>query len=95
MIYFRSYNNQKIRQIDFKKLDFHCHTPLKMLDVHQDLSGDISDSFIDYSHDINLDLMLRAVKNFRPEFDVEKLIPILLEVMERFPCKSKSPGSEN
>ncbi|UCH96311.1 MAG: linear amide C-N hydrolase [Candidatus Aminicenantes bacterium] len=92
MIYFRSYNNQKIRRIDFKKLDFHCHTPIKMLDVHQDLSGDISDSFIDYSHEINLNLTVRAVKNFRPEFEVEKLMP-LLQMMERFPCKSKSPGN--
>jgi hypothetical protein len=60
-----------------------------MIDVHKDLSGDISDSFIDYSHEINLDLMLRAVKNFRPEFQVEKLMP-LLQMMERFPCKSGS-----
>lgn len=87
-IYFRSFNNQKTRWIDFKNLDFNCHTPVKMLDVHKDLSGDVSKSFIDYSHDITLEHILTAVKHFRPDIS-EEFIKKLLQVVENFPCKSK------
>jgi len=87
-IYYRSYDNQNIRWIDFKKLDFDCRTPVKMLEVHNDLSGDVTDSFIDYSHDLTLDLLLKSVKNFRPDIP-PKQIKFLLQVVENFPCQSK------
>lgn len=87
-IYYRSYNNKEIRRIDFKKFDFNCHTPAKMLEVHNDLSGDVTPSFIDYSHDLTVDLLLMAVKNFRPDFPQEKIRP-LLQMIENFPCQPK------
>lgn len=87
-IYYRSYNNKKIRGIDFNEFDFNCQTPVKMLEVHNDLSGDVTHSFIDYSHDLTLDLLLKAIKNFRPDFPQERIGP-LLQMMENFPCHSK------
>jgi penicillin V acylase-like amidase (Ntn superfamily) len=41
-IYFRSKWNSQIRGIDFSRLDFACGTPVQMLDVHANRSGDIS-----------------------------------------------------
>jgi choloylglycine hydrolase len=87
-IYYRSYANQNIRWIDFKRFDFDCRTPVEMLDVHNDLSGDVTDSFIDYSHDSTLDLLLKSVKNFRPDIPLEQ-IKFLLQIIENFPCQSK------
>lgn len=87
-IYYRSYNNKRIRWIDFRKFDFNCHTPVKMLDVHNDLSGDVTQSFFDYSHDLTLDLLVKAIKNFRPDFPQERIGP-LLQMMENFPCTSR------
>jgi penicillin V acylase-like amidase (Ntn superfamily) len=87
-IYYRSYNNKKIRRIDFKTFDFNCLTPVKMLEIHNDLSGDVTHSFIDYSHDLNLDLLVKSLKNFRPDFPQEKLMP-LLQIIENYPCQSK------
>ena len=59
-----------------------------MLEVHNDLSGDVTHSFFDYSHDLTLDLLLKAIKNFRPDFPQERIRP-LLQMMENFPCQSK------
>ncbi len=59
-----------------------------MLDVHNDLSGDVTQSFFDYSHDLTLDLLVKAIKNFRPDFPQER-IGSLLQMMESFPCKSR------
>lgn len=41
-IYFHTRTNPEIRSIDFTMLDFSCATPVGMLDIHQDISGDIS-----------------------------------------------------
>jgi len=87
-IYYRSYNNKKIRLIDFKEFNFDCKTPVKMLKVHNDLSGNVTHSFMDYSHDLTLDLLYKSVKYFRPDFPQERIKP-LLQLTENFPCQSK------
>ena len=87
-IYYRSYNNKKIRWIDFKKFDFDCQSPVKMLQVHNGLSGDVTHSFMDYSHDLTLDLLHKSLKYFRPDFPQERIKP-LLRIIENFPCQSK------
>lgn len=40
-VYFVSQRNQQMRKIDFGKLDFSNNTPVRMLDVHAPLAGDI------------------------------------------------------
>ena len=49
-IHFRTYGNQKIRYFDLNSFDFACSTPVKVMDVGVDLSGDIGDKFIEYSY---------------------------------------------
>jgi len=56
-IHFRSWNNDQIRWIDLNALDFSCTTPVKVLDVSADLSGDVSNSFVDYTKDVNLEML--------------------------------------
>jgi len=52
-IHFRTYGNKKIRYFDLNSFDFACSTPVKVMDMGIDLSGDISDKFIDYSYQAN------------------------------------------
>ena len=56
-IHFRSWNNDQIRWIDLNALDFSCTTPVKVLDVSADLSGDVSNSFVDYTKDVNIEML--------------------------------------
>jgi penicillin V acylase-like amidase (Ntn superfamily) len=53
-VYFRTSEGRKIKYFDMARLDFSPDTPVKMLDVHADLSGDVLDYFVDYSPERNL-----------------------------------------
>ena len=50
-----SLRNKSVRTIDFGKIDFFCQSPVKMLDVHTDLDGEITDEFKDFSRDRGLE----------------------------------------
>ncbi len=52
-IYFKSYYNDAIRFFDITAFDFSCTTPVKALDVNAELSGDVTELFVDYSAEIN------------------------------------------
>jgi choloylglycine hydrolase len=56
-IYFRSKNKDRIRMFNLSAFDFSCTTPVKVLDVHADLAGDVSRSFIDYTKEIDLEML--------------------------------------
>ncbi len=59
-INFHTLDNGDIRYFDINSFDFSCNTPVKILDIQEDLSGEISDDFIDYNYDINRDLVEKA-----------------------------------
>ena len=53
-VYFNTSQARKIKYFDMAYLDFSPDTPVKMLDIHADLSGDVLDYFVDYSPERNL-----------------------------------------
>jgi len=63
-IHFHTRTNPEIRSISLTMLDFSCATPTQMLDIHQNLSGDISNNFMDYSHEVNLNHFLRFIEKW-------------------------------
>jgi penicillin V acylase-like amidase (Ntn superfamily) len=62
-IYFRTFKNKKIRYINVSSFDFSCKKPVKVLDVHEDLSGEVTSKFIDYTHQMNRNLIGKAFRN--------------------------------
>jgi len=56
-VHFRSWNNDQIRWFDLSKLDFSCTTPVKALDITAELSGDVTNSFVDYTKEIDLEML--------------------------------------
>lgn len=52
-IHFRTHDNRKIRYFDLQSFNFSCSTPVKVMNMGTDLSGDIADKFIDYSYQAN------------------------------------------
>jgi len=68
-ISFHTLNNGDIRYFDMNSFDFSCQTPVRVLDIQQDLSGDVSDYFIDYTSEINRDLIDKTLDlETYPEF---------------------------
>jgi choloylglycine hydrolase len=52
-VYFHTSEGRKIKYFDMARLDFSPDTPVKMLDVHANLKGDVLDYFVDYSPERN------------------------------------------
>jgi penicillin V acylase-like amidase (Ntn superfamily) len=84
-VYFRTRTNRQIRHIDFDTLDFACGTPVKMLDLHENLSGDVSNDLVAYSHEMSFDHMANFVEKWGLDISVQ-WIETSLRRMERFPC---------
>jgi len=59
-VYFRTHENHKIRYLKLKSLDFSCATPVKILDIKADLSGNVAMNFIDYTYQTNRELFGKA-----------------------------------
>ena len=92
-VYFRTFRNPHIRYVDFADLDFGCSTPAKMLDVHADGEGDISDDLVVYNHDLALDHTMPVATNLW-QVDVSPLfVEILIGGVESFACMEDEPSA--
>ena len=56
-ILFHPWNNDQIRWLDLSALDFSCTTPVKVLDILSEYSGDVSNSLVDYTKEIDLEML--------------------------------------
>lgn len=85
--YFRTNHNPNIRSMDFSSLDFSCRTPVKVLDVHADVSGDISGKLVTYTH---ADSLAHSTRFFT-EYEGISMSPLLVDTLlwglESFPCQ--------
>ncbi len=48
-IHFRTRMNSKMRVIDMTRLDYACQTPVQLIDINAQLSGDVTDRFENYT----------------------------------------------
>lgn len=61
-IYFRTNNSRNIRKINLRSFNFTCTTPVKVLDINEPSSGDVTNEFIDYTQQTNTDLIKASFK---------------------------------
>jgi choloylglycine hydrolase len=61
-VYFRTLENQTKSYFSLQSFNFSCATPVKVLDVNTELSGDITDKFVDYTYQINRNLIGEAYR---------------------------------
>lgn len=83
--YFRTVLNEEIRYVDFSQLDFSCGRPVKMLNIHEKLSGDVSNDFVPYSHEASFTHLMNAFAYFGirvPQDAMERL----LALVENYAC---------
>lgn len=59
-VYFRTFDNAKIRFVDLGDFDFSCRSPVKILDIQADVAGDAGDRFEPYSRAANFGLIKTA-----------------------------------
>ncbi|UCE21406.1 MAG: linear amide C-N hydrolase [Candidatus Aminicenantes bacterium] len=67
--YFRTSRSPKIKELDLKSFDLSCKTPVKMLDIHSLLAGNVEEDFRDYSLDYNREFVKKAIREFGKDFE--------------------------
>jgi len=71
-VYFRTSLGKEIRTTSFDSFDFSNSTPVKILDINADLSGDITPRFEDYTAEANRNMAVKAIGLFASDPDFEK-----------------------
>ncbi len=89
-VFFKSKVSQKVKVVDFKDFDWSCKTPVKMLDIHADLSGPVEKNFRYYSLEYNRECVRTAfvTGNYEPVFTSHG--STLKEAVERFSAYPES-----
>jgi choloylglycine hydrolase len=95
-VYFKTKASPKIKTLDFKSFDGSCKAPVKMLDIHADLSGVVEKNFRDYSLEYNREYVRRTfvVGNYEPVFishgsSLEEAVERFAAYPESTKCKIK------
>ncbi|UCH93805.1 MAG: linear amide C-N hydrolase [Candidatus Aminicenantes bacterium] len=58
--YIKTAKSKNVRYVDLKSFDLSCKTPVKMLDIHANLSGNIEKQFQDYTLELNRNFINQA-----------------------------------
>jgi ketosteroid isomerase-like protein len=84
---FRTKDDPRIRYLELAALDFSCRTPVSVMDVHADVSGDVSDDLVAYTHAASL----AHSTSFFSQYQGAQLSPFLVDALlwglEAFPCQ--------
>jgi len=81
-VFFRTLENQSIRHFSLKSFDLSCGTPVQVLDVNTELSGDITYKFVDYTYQINRNLIGEA---FRKTPSLSAVPDYVLDMRSKYP----------
>jgi penicillin V acylase-like amidase (Ntn superfamily) len=84
-IYFRTKYNPQIRYIDATAIDFSCKTPAKMLNINEELSGDVTSKLKEYSLTANRVHMARFCEEWGIDISPSSLTSMCRH-FDRFPC---------
>lgn len=92
-VYLRSNLNRNVRHFNLSSFDLSCDTPVKMMDIHADLSGDISSDFVDYTLEMNkkfVKMDIEGIIKNSPLFEKQLISDgiskdILINRLARFP----------
>jgi len=61
-VYFRTFANPQIRYFDLKTFNFSCGSPVMVLDINADGSGEVSNRFVEYTRPLNRNLIENAYR---------------------------------
>lgn len=90
-IYFKTYDNSKLKNIDIGSVDFNCTTPVMTADINVDIEGNINGAMIDYTYEMNRKLIEESYNGVDFLQGVSaKEKDITAKYPSDFTCRSKS-----
>ena len=81
-IQYKTIGNRKVRYFNLKSFDFACSGPTRVLDINADLSGDVTARFVDYTYQMNRNLIRSA---FRKTYFLKNIPDHALDRRSRYP----------
>ncbi|WP_319410161.1 linear amide C-N hydrolase [uncultured Desulfosarcina sp.] len=82
-IYFKTFDNQKVRSIRLDAFDFACAAPARIFEINARTSGDVTEKFADYTRTANLDLIKNA---FDKTIFLPKMKDEVLDRLAQYPA---------
>jgi penicillin V acylase-like amidase (Ntn superfamily) len=87
-VHFRTKANYELRYMNFSDFDFSPETPVKILDINADFSGDVTGQFSDYTYKANRNLISLS---YRQTSFLSQIPDERLDAIARFPENFKCP----
>jgi len=88
-IHFHTFSNPKISHVNLKSFDYSCLTPVKIINIDHTLSGDITDKFVDYTYQLNLQVIKSAFGDVLQQSMPKKSVNQLLDSLAIYPETTK------
>jgi choloylglycine hydrolase len=88
-IVFRTYTNEKLRTLRLDDFDFSCGAPTRIFNIEEMLEGDVSGHFVDYTMDINRDLIKAAFARYKDVGFMKDMPEFIMEIMATYPESMK------
>lgn len=84
-IYFKTFENRKIRVVKLRDFDFACSSPSKVLDVSKDFEGDVSGDFVEYTNSINKSLIETVFKIYKEAGFISNISEMQIYFLANYP----------
>ncbi len=87
VVSFTTFADKRVRRFSLSGFDFSCHSPVKAFDVQKDLSGDITDAFVDLTPQMN-HRFVETVQAVLPKLhpDPAQALPLIRNYPETTTC---------
>ena len=90
--YYRTLRDSSVRWVNLEDFDLRCGAPVQMLDIHNGLSGDISNHLFNFDFSLNYDHLENFLTVWGTPHSHESVISILNH-FDSFPCVQSRRGS--
>lgn len=88
-IVFKTHKNEKLRTLRLDDFDFSCDSPSSILNIEEALEDDVSGRFIEYTTDMNRDLIKAAFGHYKSVGFMKDMPDFIMEIMATYPDSMK------
>jgi penicillin V acylase-like amidase (Ntn superfamily) len=84
-VVFKTYKNKKQRTLRLGDFDYSCDSPPQILNIEEKLHGKISGHFIEYTTDLNRDLIKSVFAHYKSVGFMKDMPNFVAEIMATYP----------
>jgi penicillin V acylase-like amidase (Ntn superfamily) len=81
---FKTYKNKKLRTLRLVDFDYSCDSPTRILSIERELEGDVSGHFIEYTTDMNRNLIKAVFDRYKSVGFMKDMPDFIIEIMATY-----------